>query len=202
LPVPPRILRSMHELEGLDPALLNVWAAAFRYRTAFIWLALACVAVLAGKVLRFGRSGCPGRGGWFAALLLILSGFALLAAGTTAMWPWVRGQTLTGWWLVAHCAAGPAFVVLLAGAMLFYSPRPAPGFAAWLARAAFVAFVLAGLLTVVSILASMMKFVPADEQPWLYAVHRYASVGLVAAGFVWLIFGLLADRRTAGPART
>ena len=51
-----RPIEFMYELQGMDPALIRVWASSFTYRPLFKWGGWVCAVLLGGVLVWYGFS--------------------------------------------------------------------------------------------------------------------------------------------------
>ncbi len=118
--------------------------------------------------------------------------FSVVGSAGTAFWAMFTEGHLSGWLLFAHLGVSPALAVVLPllaitwahSCRLFQtSPLPdtqgtTPRFTR-LTRFTFWLIMLAGLVTLASIVASML-FVPAEYQKLVITIHAYSALALVA----------------------
>jgi hypothetical protein len=146
---------------------------------------LLLIAPIRGRGISERRLGVIGG---FVYLLFLLS-VAVLAG--TSLYSTIPSGHMRGWLLWGHLVAAGAFIVLLPIAGLLWaescrfggSGTPVGGTAprfAWLTRVSFWVLLVAGLISLGTMMASMLKLFDTGTIRTLIAIHRYSGVAVVA----------------------
>jgi len=150
--------------------------------------------------------------------VLLLAFLVLLA---TSGWPTLRGERMSGYFLMVHTVAGAVFAVALVAMMITWAAdaRFQATDVAWLRRQKVISegpdgapagrfdpiekayFWTAGILGLATLISTMLSMVPlfgTVGQTVLYEIHRYAALLLVMATVVHLYRTTLAKPGTLG----
>jgi hypothetical protein len=131
-----------------------------------------------------------------------VAGAGLLVCTLTGFGPVLTGDAVAGWPLLLHMTAAPLFIVGLVMVAIVRAERCRFGDAAPVARgrmnplrkAAFWIGLLAGLSTLVTMLAAMLPVFGYAAQETLIAAHEVSALVLLIAAVVHFAPSLIAGR--------
>ena len=169
------------------------------FQTITILAVASAAAVILLHLLAVGRrqfrdaKAAPRRplGRW-QRLIYALTLLSLVVLAFTGFWPVIRGEPLSGWFLMVHNgAAGPFALGLLVLAILWAERRPArlvespvaTGFGRG-QRLVFWAAALLATTLVLTMMFSMVQIFGTPGQELLFEIHRYSALAMVLVAMV------------------
>lgn len=161
---------------------------------------------------RRGRGGTRSRGlGLFGGLVYLVLILSTAALAITSLYTVFTEGHMRGWFLWVHLAAAGAFTVSLVLAALLWAaacdmcgpvgtgddPRNAPPRFGSLTRISFWVLIVAGSVSLGSMLLGMLTLFGTREIETLIDIHRYSGLAAVAAAVLHLYSVTLAPGRGA-----
>jgi len=142
------------------------------------------------------------RMGRWHRLVYAVTALAFGTLAVTAFWPVLGGESISGWLLMLHVAAGPVFVLGLIGLAVLWAERcrfatrdaPAGRFVT-ARKVVFWVLVALGCVLMLTTMFSMTQMFGTPGQEFLLDVHRYAALLIVMAGIVHVYLAGVARRR-------
>lgn len=172
---------------------------------ALLGVLVIVVAHLLVAVLR--RRGAVSRApwGWWAWLVYLATLASVAVLGVTSLVAVIRFGILGGWWLFAHMFGAGAFTFVLPLLALTWceahrcacpwraagDEAPQPARFSCLAKTMFWLLLVAGLVTIGTMVLSMLPLFGTAGLELLLDIHRYAGLAVIAALILHLYATLL-----------